>query len=101
MLVSVLVLEDFVQRVGDDRNHFVALRDSIVSSMGILSQKLDGPRNLPLRSVQPDRGPPCRFASIRCRCSAPAFCSRTGEAGSRRRVSYTARRGANISHCFR
>ncbi len=47
MFVSVLVLEDFVQRVGNDRNHFVALRDPVVSSMGVLSQKLDRPRKLP------------------------------------------------------
>ncbi|WP_126227767.1 hypothetical protein [Burkholderia ambifaria] len=34
MLVSVLVLEDFVQRVGNDRNHFVALREPVVSFIG-------------------------------------------------------------------
>ena len=34
MLVSVLVLEDFVQRVGNDRSHFVALPDPVVSSIG-------------------------------------------------------------------
>jgi hypothetical protein len=33
MLVSVLVLDGFVQRVGNDRNHFVALRDPVVSSI--------------------------------------------------------------------
>jgi len=38
MRVSVLVLEDFAQRVGNDRNHFVALRDSVVSSMGPLAE---------------------------------------------------------------